>query len=210
MTPDSNSSSSKTWCLEDACPPDSRFPEDWDVLGQLPAIELVQDAIGYRVKEEDAYSKKGVQKYSKITQTGNTKASKPRLYAHYRISMEPIQVQLLPSRKKPETTPPTTGFAAINQTPESNDADGQKWLLAAEDVHTVLLSSHLTRRIKVKLLSWQLTAPRTMLPLEPCHPLVEAWTRVNSRVHTVMEETARLQEAWKSIDVLTKPLNPHI
>ena len=84
----------------------------------------------------------------------------------------------------------------------SDDADGQKWLLAAEDIRTVLLSSHLTRRIKVELLSWQLTAPRTMLPLEPSHPLVGAWTRVNPRIHTVMEETARLQDAWKSIDVL--------
>ena len=84
----------------------------------------------------------------------------------------------------------------------SNDADGQKWLLAAEDIRTVLLSSHLTRRIKVELLSWQLTAPRTMLPLEPSHPLVGAWTRVNPRIHNVIEETARLQEAWKSIDVL--------
>ena len=84
----------------------------------------------------------------------------------------------------------------------SNDADGQKWLLAAEDIHTVLLSSHLTRRINVELLSWQLTAPRTMLPLEPNHPLVGAWTRVNPRIHTVLEKTARLQETWKSIDVL--------
>ena len=84
----------------------------------------------------------------------------------------------------------------------SNDADGQKWLLAAEDIHAVLLSSHLTRRIKVELLSWQLTAPRTLSPLEPSHPLVGAWTRVNPRIHTVIEETARLQEAWKSIDVL--------
>ena len=84
----------------------------------------------------------------------------------------------------------------------SDDADGQKWLLAAEDIHAVLLSSYLTRRIKVELLSWELTAPRTMLPLESNHPLVGAWTRVNSRIHTVMEETARLQEAWKSIDVL--------
>ena len=84
----------------------------------------------------------------------------------------------------------------------SDDADGQKWLLAAEDIHTVLLSSYLTRRIKVELLSWQLTAPRTILPLESNHPLVGAWTRVNPRIHTVMEETARLQGAWKSIDVL--------
>ena len=84
----------------------------------------------------------------------------------------------------------------------SNDSDGQTWLLAAEDIHTVLLSSHLTRQIKVELLNWQLTAPRTMLPLESNHPLVGAWTRVNPRIHTIMEETARLQEAWKSIDVL--------
>ena len=83
-----------------------------------------------------------------------------------------------------------------------DDDDGQKWLLAAQEIKTLLLSSFLTRRIKVELLSWQLIDPRTILPLEPEHPLVGAWTRVNSRVHTILGETARLQEGWKTIDVL--------
>ena len=83
-----------------------------------------------------------------------------------------------------------------------DDDDGQKWFLAAEDIREILLSSFLTRKIKVELLDRKLIAPRTISALEPEHPLVGAWTRVNSRIHTIIRETARLQEAWKSIDVL--------
>ena len=117
------------------------------------------------------------------------------------VEYEEDEVELL-HRKIPGEEVSEDDLTVVILAEWSNDADGQKWLLAAEDIHTVLLFSHLTRRIKVELLSWQLTAPRTMLPLESNHPLVGAWTRVNPRIHTIMEETARLQDAWKSIDVL--------
>ena len=42
MTPGSNGSNSKTWCLGDACPPNYRFPEDWDVLGKDAGHDQLQ------------------------------------------------------------------------------------------------------------------------------------------------------------------------
>ena len=70
-------------------------------------------------------------------------------------------------------------------------------------------SPRLALCLQVELFRWQLTAPRTILPLESNHPLVVgilqtpinlrcvllvcgAWTRINPRIYTVMEETARL------------------
>ena len=39
-----------------------------------------------------------------------------------------------------------------------SDDDAQEWLLAAQDIRNVLVSSPVTKNVKVELISWQLTS----------------------------------------------------
>ena len=83
-----------------------------------------------------------------------------------------------------------------------DDERAQSWYLAAHEIKNVLITSALTRSLKVELLSWHLTEPRVIDIVEASHPLVGAWPIVNSRIHEILEGYPRLNMGWKSIDAL--------
>lgn len=84
----------------------------------------------------------------------------------------------------------------------TSDEDAQQWYYAANDIRRLFVTHFLTRPVKVELLSWQLTALRTIRVVEPNHSLVAAWLTINPQIHTIIGEYPRLKEGWRSIDLL--------
>ncbi|KAL8684489.1 MAG: hypothetical protein Q9218_008265 [Villophora microphyllina] len=82
------------------------------------------------------------------------------------------------------------------------DTHAQQWLLAAESIRALLELDAATRDIKVEIIAWPLLQANDMQIVEPEHPIVAIWPSLNPRIHDVIDNSPRLRDNWKSIDVL--------
>ena len=78
----------------------------------------------------------------------------------------------------------------------------QSWLLAVDDIRTLLISSDTVKDIKVEMISWQVTHERVIDVVEASHPLVRAWPAIRPHLHDILEQYPKLDENWCTIDLL--------
>ena len=90
----------------------------------------------------------------------------------------------------------------------TREENGQSWYQAADEIRGILLRSWATRSVKVELIDWRLSAPRIMSVVEDNHSIVEAWPVVNPLIHDIIADYPKLQDGWRSIDVVRIGLEP--
>ena len=90
----------------------------------------------------------------------------------------------------------------------TREENGQSWYQVADEIRGILLRSWATRSVKVELIDWRLSAPRIMSVVEDNHSIVEAWPVVNPLIHDIIADYPKLQDGWRSIDVVRIGLEP--
>ena len=84
----------------------------------------------------------------------------------------------------------------------TGDHNGQEWYSAAGAIRDELATNILTRNIKVEILSWQLTKPRTIDIVEKEYPLVSLWPNIDAQIHIIIKDSPKVNDGWLTIDVL--------
>ena len=111
-------------------------------------------------------------------------------------------------RALPGEAPSDEDVTILVQVTWTTEDDGQSWYQAADEIRGILLRSWATRSVKVELIDWRLSAPRIMSVVEDNHSVVEAWPVVNPLIHDIIADYPKLQDGWRSIDVVRIGLEP--
>ena len=108
-------------------------------------------------------------------------------------------------------------FRAIQDEPQDHptilvnakwdDHAGEAWLLAVEDIRTLIVSDPAMRSVNVEIIAWQAEEARAMDVVEFDHPFVAAWPKINPLLHGILENYPRLEDNWRAIDVMRLGFN---